>query len=144
MRDSIGKIITTLSRNIQQELKEVVEPFGISVGEEPYFVELAHEDGITQEELTKRISVDKAATARMVKALEEKGLLIRVTDSDDRRNKRLYLTDKAQVLYESLVETLQKYNEKLTQSWSDEEYSLVLGSLQKLQSDYEKRKMDSL
>lgn len=144
MRDSIGKIITTLSRNIQQELKEVVEPFGISVGEEPYFVELAHEDGITQEELTKRISVDKAATARMVKALEVKGLLIRVTDSDDRRNKRLYLTDKAQVLYESLVEKLQKYNEKLTQSWSDEEYSLVFGSLKKLQSDYEKRKMNSL
>lgn len=46
LKSSIGRIITILSRNIQQELKEVVEPFGITVGEEPYFMELVYEDGI--------------------------------------------------------------------------------------------------
>ena len=35
MEKSIGKLITYLSRCIQQELKNVVVPFDISVGEEP-------------------------------------------------------------------------------------------------------------
>ena len=69
MKKSIGRIITLLSRSIYFDLKDVVEPFGLTVGEEPYFIALAHEDGLTQDELTNRVNVDKSATARVVKSL---------------------------------------------------------------------------
>lgn len=74
MEKSIGKLITYLSRCIQQELKNVVVPFDISVGEEPYYMALTKQDGLTQDELTKLVKVDKAATARMVKSLEQKDI----------------------------------------------------------------------
>jgi len=48
MKKSIGRIITLLSRSIYFDLKDVVEPFGLTVGEEPYFIALAHEDGLTR------------------------------------------------------------------------------------------------
>lgn len=143
LKNSIGRIITILSRNIQQELKEVVEPFGITVGEEPYFMELVHEDGLTQDELTSRVNVDKSATARVVKALEEKGYLKREIDDADRRNKRLYLTEEARAKYELLVDELQQYNLKLTEGWTEEQYDLVYHCLQMMQSNYEKRKANS-
>lgn len=143
LKNSIGRIITILSRNIQQELKEVVEPFGITVGEEPYFMELAYEDGLTQDELSSRVNVDKSATARVVKALEKKGFLKREIDNGDRRNKRLYLTEEAREKYELLVDELQQYNLKLTDGWTEEEYDMVYHCLQILQSNYEKRKVNS-
>lgn len=140
MKDSIGRIITTLSRNIQQELKEVVEPFGITAGEEPYFMELVYEEGLTQDELTNRVSVDKSATARVVRSLEEKGYLKREIDKDDRRNKRLYLTEEARAKYKPLVNALQQYNQKLTEGLTEEQYDLVYRCLQMMQANYEKRK----
>ncbi len=45
MNKSIGKLITYLSRCIQQELKNVVVPFDISVGEEPYYMALSYRKG---------------------------------------------------------------------------------------------------
>lgn len=88
MNKSIGKLITYLSRCIQQELKNVVVPFDISVGEEPYYMALTKQDGLTQDELTKLVKVDKAATTRMVKSLEQKGYITRETDPKDKRNKK--------------------------------------------------------
>ena len=52
----------------------VVCEFDISVGEEPYFMVLAQNDGLTQDELTKIVKVDKAATARRIRSLEKKKL----------------------------------------------------------------------
>lgn len=143
MKNSIGRIITILSRNIQQELKEVVEPFGLTVGEEPYFMELVYEDGLTQDELTSRVNVDKSATARVVKALEEKGYLKREIDCKDRRNKRLYLTEEARRKYELLVYELQQYNLKLTDGLTEEQYDLVYHCLKMMQLNYENRKANS-
>lgn len=142
LKNSIGRIITILSRNIQQELKEVVEPFGLTTGEEPYFMELVYEEGLTQDELTSRVNVDKSATARVVKTLEEKRYLKREIDKDDRRNKRLYLTEEARAKYEPLVNELQQYNLKLTEGWTEEEYDLVYRCLQMVQANYEKRKVN--
>lgn len=102
MEKSIGKLITYLSRCIQQELKNVVVPFDISVGEEPYYMALTKQDGLTQDELTKLVKVDKAATARMVKSLEQKGYITRETDPKDKRNKKIHLTERGRLKYEPL------------------------------------------
>ena len=140
MNESIGKMVTLLARNILQDLKGVIEPFGITVGEEPYFMVLAHEDGITQEELTNQVGVDKSATARAVKSLMEKEYIRREIDLIDKRNKRLYLTEKAKAKYISLSNALGKYNQELTDEWSQEQYEFVYHSLKTLQEKLEKKK----
>lgn len=140
MNKSIGRMVTLLSRSIYNDLRDVVEPFGITVGEEPYFVELAHEGGLTQDELSNRVNVDKSATARVVKSLEAKGYIVRETDSSDKRNKRIYLTENARAVYISLIEALGEYNRQLTEEWTDEQYDLVYDSLEMLQLKLEHKK----
>ena len=129
MEKSIGKLITYLSRCIQQELKNVVVPFDISVGEEPYYMALTKQDGLTQDELTKLVKVDKAATARMVKSLE--------TDPKDKRNKKIHLTERGRLKYEPLSRALKEFNQKLTSEWTDEQYEIVYQSLEMLQKKFE-------
>lgn len=137
MKKSIGKIITYLSRCIQQDLKTVVGPFDISVGEEPYYMALIHNDGLTQDELSKIVKVDKSATARMVKSLEEKGYITREIDPKDKRSKKIYLTEKGKAKYEPLSDALRKFNRELTSEWTDEQYKIVYESLEMLQKKYD-------
>lgn len=54
---------------------------------------LAQNDGLTQDELTKIVKVDKAATARRIRSLEKKEIVFRKTDPEDKRNKKLYVTE---------------------------------------------------
>lgn len=118
------------------DLRDVIEPFGITVGDEPYYTALAYEDGLSQEELTQRLCVDKSATARAVKALETKGFIRREVDSLDKRNKRLYLTKEAKSTHESLVKELIEYNKELTSDWTKEQYDFVYQSLEMLESKF--------
>lgn len=134
---SIGKLITYLSRCIQQELKNVVVPFEISVGEEPYYMALIQNNGVTQDELTKLVKVDKAATARMVKSLEQKGYITRETDPKDKRNKRIYLTETGKLKYEPFANALRQFNQELTSEWTEEQYEFVYQSLEMLKKKFE-------
>ena len=137
MEKSIGKLITYLSRCIQQELKNVVVPFEISVGEEPYYMALIQNNGVTQDELTKLVKVDKAATARMVKSLEQKGYITRETDPKDKRNKRIYLTETGKLKYEPFANALRQFNQELTSEWTEEQYEFVYQSLEMLKKNFE-------
>ncbi len=142
MKKSIGKLITYLSRAIQQELKNIVTPFDITVGEEPYYITLVHHDGLTQEELTKLVKVDKAATARAVKSLEQKGYVTREIDPNDKRSKKIHLTEKGREKYEPLSKALQQFNRELTSDWTDEQYDMVYQSLEILEQRLESDKTD--
>lgn len=137
MEKSIGKLITYLSRCIQQELKNVVVPFDLSVGEEPYYTALIQNNGVTQDELTKLVKVDKAATARMVKSLEQKGYVTRETDPKDKRNKRIYLTETGKLKYEPITHALRQFNQELTSEWTEEQYEFVYRSLEMLKKKLE-------
>jgi DNA-binding MarR family transcriptional regulator len=59
------------------------------------FVELFTNEGKSQDELSALIKIDKATTARSLAKLEDKGYIIRKTDSADNRVRRVYLTGKA-------------------------------------------------
>ena len=125
------------------DVRNVVEQFGITAGEEPYFMALALESGITQDELTQRVNVNKSATARAVKSLETKGFIRREIDPFDKRNKRLYLTEEAKMKYIALYDALWEYNRKLTEELTDEQYHLVYDSLEMLLYKLEHKKIGS-
>lgn len=122
---------------LQSTVASIVVPFDISVGEEPYYMALTRNDGLTQDELTKLVKVDKAATARMVKSLEQKGYITRETDPKDKRNKKIYLTETGRLQYEPLSDALKKFNQDLTSEWTDEQYEIVYQSLEMLQKRFE-------
>lgn len=94
MKRPMGRMITLLGRKSQRCIGEALRKHGLTAAEEPFFMSLQHHDGATQEELTALVCVDKAATARAVKSLEDKGILFRTQDEHDRRQNRVCLTEK--------------------------------------------------
>ena len=64
----------------------------ISVGEAQALFELAHDPGISQNELAARLHLEKSTVSRLAKMLERRGWLERLRDKGDSRLLRLRLT----------------------------------------------------
>jgi DNA-binding MarR family transcriptional regulator len=64
----------------------------ISVGEAQALFELAHDPGISQNELAARLHLEKSTVSRLAKMLEQRGWLDRLRDQGDSRLLRLRLT----------------------------------------------------
>lgn len=97
---------------------------------------LQHHEGVTQEELTTIVSVDKAATTRTVKSLEEKGYLIRVQDEQDRRYNRIYSTDAAKRLADAVRSELIHFNDLLTRGIDPQSLDIIFAGLQKMEENF--------
>lgn len=115
MKKSIGRMITLLARKSQIYLGNALNKYDLTAAEQPFFMALQRYEGITQEELTAIVCVDKAVTTRVVRSLEEKGYLTRLQDEKDRRQNRIYPTKKAKQLALVVKEELQKFNDMLTE-----------------------------
>lgn len=105
----VGKQISILFRQLNLYFNRELSGISISATELLYLSSLYTKDGISQDDLAQEYSVDKAAVTRTLQLMEKKGLIIRKTDSADKRAKKLFLTDKAKSLERELREIQTKW-----------------------------------
>jgi len=84
LNKSIGRLINLLARKSQMYLGKVLSQYNLRQQKSRFLWLCKNREGITQEELTSIVCVDKAATARAVRSLEEKGYLLRIQDEKDK------------------------------------------------------------
>lgn len=65
--------------------------------------DLWQQDGVRQQDLAVALIKDKATIARTIQFLEQKNILVRIADPQDKRNKRIYLTHKGKNLKQQLI-----------------------------------------
>ena len=135
---TVTRLITLLARKSQICITEVLKDYGITAAEQPFFMAIEYSDGMTQEELTAMISVDKAATTRAVCSLEAKGYLIRKQDTKDHRKNLIYPTEKTHELYPKIHETLLALNDRITEGLSKEEQDTVCRSMFLMVQNFQK------
>lgn len=138
MNKSIGRLINLLARKSQIYLGKVLSQYNLTAAEEPFFMAMQHYEGMTQEELTAIVCVDKAATARAVKTLEEKGYLLRMQDEKDKRQNRVYPTEKAKEIGKEVRGELMKFNKLLTQDMKEEDIDKLYSFLFQLEKNINK------
>ena len=138
MKRPMGRMITLLGRKSQRCIGEALRKHSLTAAEEPFFMSLQHHDGATQEELTALVCVDKAATARAVKSLEDKGILFRTQDEHDRRQNRVFLTEKGKGLTAAVNEELRRFNRLLTLDIDPERLELVYQTLLQIEKNLER------
>lgn len=136
MEKNIARMITLLARKSQGYIGSALRKYGLSAAEQPFFMALQRHEGITQEELTALVCVDKAATARAVKSLEAKGYLTRVQDGQDRRKNRLYPTDAAKQQAAAVRQELLHFNDLLTQGIDPQRLEVVHAALLEMEENF--------
>lgn len=104
--ERLSRDLLRVSRRAQLCVGAVVRKYNITVAEEPFFMAVNFHDGATQEELTALVGVDKAMTTRVIHSLESKGLVRRMQDPRDRRQNRIYKTDRINEINEFVIKDL--------------------------------------
>ena len=76
---------------------------------------------LTQDEITKRLSLDKSVIAKTVTKLEETGFLIRPTNARDKRPYDIRPTEKAREVYPAVKEQVDESFQRMTQQMTEAE-----------------------
>ena len=105
---------------------------GIGASEYIFIMEIYRNDNISQEELSKNLIIDKAATARAIKSLEEKEYIIRKKDKKDKRTNRIELTKKGIEIKDRLSKLLEEWGDTVTKDMDKETIELVLGIIKEM------------
>lgn len=131
-KGSPGRRLSILHRMNMAYLSEPLSKLGISRSKLPFLMRILCCEGIVQEDLTRFLVIDRAATARALQALEKEGLAVRKEDPDDRRCKRVYPTDRARSMQDDVISVLEQQNETLFNGFGAGERKLFLEMLDRL------------
>lgn len=124
------RCISILYRQFQSYINNNTKDLGIGASEYIFLIEMYESNNVSQEQLSKSLTVDKAATARAIKSLEEKGYIYRMKDENDKRTNRIKLAKKGIQVQERLINLLEQWNEDITKDISNETLNIVLETIE--------------
>jgi len=128
----IGRWISILYRHGQSYISKKLEPYNIGSGQYIFLVVLYRKDGISQEELSNHLKMDKATVAKALKKLADAGYIQRETDAADKRAYQVFLTPKALAIRPAVQEAIQGWEQILTGGLSGDEIGLLRQLLEKM------------
>jgi len=111
------------------DFKRFMEDTGLSFSHVNILMRLFHGGISGVSEIGERMGITNAAASQTVDRLVHMGLIIRKEDPDDRRAKRLELTQVGRDMIEKGVDTRSHWIERLTDTLSAEEQDLITSAL---------------
>ena len=133
---SLIKAILSIYRTSQLYISPRISEFGVGRGHWYFLNKLLFEsDGISQEELSKELVVDKAHTARAIKYLEEEDFIYCEKDPNDGRRKNIFVTDKSIEIKDDYHKIYKNLNAILVKDFTPEEVELVRILLYKMKDN---------
>ena len=138
--DSIGRYISILYRAGAMYFNKNFNIGNIGSGQYTFLLFLENNEGVTQEEMTCKLIIDKGTTAKALKKLEEEGLVKRSVDENDKRAYRVYLTADGKDIIKDIRNVLLEWNDILTSDFTEEEKKMALNLLQRMVENKNKKK----
>jgi DNA-binding MarR family transcriptional regulator len=132
LKNTIPKWVSLIYRYGQMYIGEQLKEYGIGKGQHIFLNALFKQDGLSQEELSDILKIDKGTTAKALKKLEAQGYVIRTVRAEDKRSYQVHLTDKAWQIKGKLREVLTNWRHILSKDFSEEEQQQALKYLEKM------------
>lgn len=134
MYETLGLRLARVPREWRAILDRRLAPLGLT---QTRWVTLYHlwqaGNGQSQCELARRIGVEAPSLVRTLDQLAEQGLIERRQCGEDRRAKRIYLTQKAGPLLEKIVDLVTEARQEMLANLSPEELETFTSTLDKLE-----------
>lgn len=127
LRD-IGAIARALDSIANIEFKD----FQLSKGQYLYLIRISENPGIIPDKLAEMIKVDRTTAARAVKKLGEKGFIEKKTDVENKKIRRLFITEKGAELAPIIKLENDYSNQIAVQQLSEQEIAAFSQTLKKV------------
>ena len=137
LHGSLGFYIGYVSNSMRNAVTKLFLDNGYDITHAQWLIlmMLWMKDGCRQKELTEIMFKEKTTITRLIDNLEKKGLLLRVPDLADKRNKFVYLTNSGKELKGKLTPLVAEFNKKLSYGLGDDELEELKKVLTKIHSN---------
>ena len=135
--------ITEIARCGAQYRADLLAPLGLKGCHASYLTEICAHPGISQDQLAKRICINKSNVARQAAILEEEGFVTRTPSPTDKRIMELHPTQKTLDLLPEISCVLKRWEGCITGDLTADELELLAALLAKMKtraSDYMDRR----
>lgn len=104
IRDELESMVSFIRQKHKEFLVSRLQPLGVKTSSRGSVLYAVYEnEGLVQEDISSRLSMDKAFVTRELNALGGMGLIKRLKDPQDHRRNHIFLTDKGRELGEAIV-----------------------------------------
>ena len=119
--DSPFKAISILYRKSHIWLNNSCAQYGLTAAQAMVILIVCDFRSLTQDEITKRLGLDKSVIAKTVTKLEEIGFLLRTTNPRDKRTYNIQPTQQAWAAYPSVRKEIDVCFQRMTREMSDDQ-----------------------
>jgi len=135
MTDSLGFLLSDVSRLLRRRFDERARASGASVAQWRVLKILLRHPGLNQGQLAEHLEVEPITACRMIDRLEEAGFVERRRDPADRRAWRLHLTEKAGPVLDTLHVLGANLIEETLQGFSPRQREALIAALEGLRTN---------
>lgn len=109
----VGKLISMMARGHTIYVNRHLERFEINATQLHLLFEISHQNNINQEKIASRCNINKGAVARSIKKLEDKHLVKRQIDENNRRQNKVSLTKKGEEILSESIKILDRWEDEV-------------------------------
>lgn len=99
-------------------------------------------DGLLQKELAAASGLDESSLVRLIDILSQRGLVERRIDTDDRRARRLHLTEEGRKTASAIRSQLVALEKELLTDFTDDDIAALLRICERVESKIDKAKAE--
>jgi MarR family transcriptional regulator, organic hydroperoxide resistance regulator len=133
--NSLSFLITTAELYLKAELGRRLKPFGLTTEQWAVLTLLWETDGVTQKTLAVRSLKDQPNMTRILRRLEQKGLIVRTGNREDGRSLLITLTAKGQQQREATIDLALGLRRQAFAGLSEEECALLSSMLARINNN---------
>ena len=130
----IGFIVKQINNIYEKELTRRLKMLGITSSQCAVLNYLfrSNQEEVTQREIEKHLNLKNPTVTGLLKRLDEKGFVLCVQSTSDRRCKNIYLTEKAYDIQKKMESDRKKLDKRLTIGMTKKETELLRKGLEKV------------
>lgn len=144
IKPTLIKLTNSLYRFTQNYTDMALKKFELSCGSYPFLLELNKNEGISQNQLSRELNVDKAMSARTISRLIDLGYVRKEEDSEDSRAYKLFLTDKARTIIPDIKDEIQRWILTITDGLDEHEKEMLTNLLERVLLNAKNARINSI
>lgn len=127
---SAGYLANHMARLFASGLQRRIQPLGLAPAQFMVLLELWEEDDLTQRDLVARVEVEQATMANTLARMQRDGLIERRPCKDDKRARRICLTNHARSLRDPAIQAARGVNAGALSKLSTAEHAAFVQAMQ--------------
>jgi len=135
--ESLGKRVNDLFRLSMMYFRNEMKKIGFGAGDYAFIALLFVKGGLSQDELSKLMRVDKSYTARALAKLEKIGMVERRPDPEEHRIKRVCIGAKAREIESDFFNILRNWHDTIAKGIEPDHLDLFRTMMDKMISNAE-------